>query len=342
MKRKHFIKSTIGLLAGTVFVSSFKSAEDLSQSTKKRIPKSLAKGDLIGITAPSGSIWNKSHIDKIKNILHAEGFRTKLGKTLYEQDGYLAGNDTLRANELMGFYVDKNIKAIVTMRGGWGCARILDRLDYTVIRNNPKILIGFSDITSLINAIYLRANVISFHGPCGYSSWGDFTMSQVIAALVNGKPYTMKNPNNYRKYLKTWVSGKAKGELIGGNLTVISAMVGTRFEPNWTNKILFLEEIGEEPYRVDRMLWQLKQAQVFDKINGLIIGSFKKCEPEEPHKSFSLEEVFAQHFSELNLPIYQGAAFGHITPKFTLPIGVLAEMDADKYTISTLEHSVRL
>lgn len=340
MKRKDFLKTSIGLAAGSALLSSFESSAHQDRLPPKIIPKGLVRGDLIGITAPSGSIWNKYHIEKIEGILHDQGFKTKVGETCYAQHGYLAGNDNLRATELMEFIADKSIKGIVTMRGGWGCARILDQLDYDVIRANPKIIVGFSDITSLVNAIYKHARIISYHGPCGYSSWGDFTMKNVIATMVKGEPFTMKNPSNYKSDLKTWVSGKAQGELVGGNLTVISAMVGTNHEPIWNNKILFLEEIGEEPYRVDRMLWQLKQADVFKQINGLVIGSFKKCNPEEPEKSFSLNEVFEQHFSRASFPVYQGAAIGHITPKFTLPIGVNAEIDADKMIIRTLERSV--
>lgn len=342
MKRSEFLKKSAGIVAGAAALSAFTTPDSEQSSPPKIVPKALVPGDLIGITAPSGSIWNKSHIDKIETILHEQGFKTKLGPTLYEQDGYLAGNDEMRAHELMEFYEDKSIKAIVTMRGGWGCARILDMLDYHVIRNNPKILIGFSDITSLVNAVYTRAGVVTYHGPCGYSSWGDFTMKCVKHALVSGKPFTLKNPENFQDDLKTWVGGKAKGELIGGNLTVVVSMIGTHYEPQWENKILFLEEIGEEPYRVDRMLWHMKQAGVFEKINGLVIGSFKNCQPEEPHKSFSLEEVFEQHFANASFPVYQGAAFGHITPKFTLPIGVLAEMDADAFSITTIERSSKV
>ena len=341
MKRNDFIKSTVGLIAASTVLSSFNNRPDAGQKDRtKIIPKGLLKGDIIALTAPAGSIWNRNHIEKMQTLLAEMGFKTRLGKTLYEQDGYLAGNDELRAAELMGFYEDKSIKAILTMRGGWGCARILDLLDYEIIRKNTKIIIGFSDITSLVNAIYTRSKVITFHGPCGYSSWGDFTQEQVTNALVLGKSFLMKNPSHHKSELKTWVSGKAKGELIGGNLTVILSLIGTAYEPNWYGKILCLEEIGEEPYRVDRMLWQMKQAGIFNKITGLIIGSFKNCEAEEPHKSFSLEEVFTQHFSDFRTPVYQGAAFGHIGPKFTLPIGVLAEMDADAFTIKTLEMSV--
>lgn len=340
MKRSKFLKTSATVIAGGMALTSFKSVEIEAKS--KVLPKALLKGDIIGITAPAGSIWNAAHIDKVQKILHDMGFQTRLGKTLYEQEGYLAGSDEMRASELMSFYKDKTISAILTMRGGWGCQRILDLIDFDIIKRNPKIIIGFSDITSLINVIYDQTGIISYHGPCGYSSWGDFTVEQVKNALVYGQPFTMKNPSNYKEDLKTWVSGKAQGELIGGNLTVLSALIGTKYAPNLRNKILFLEEIGEEPYRVDRMLWQLKQANVFREIKGLVLGSFRKCQPEEPEKSYQLAEVFDQHFSSLSIPVFQGAAIGHIAPKFTVPIGVLAEMDADGFTIKTLERSVRI
>lgn len=342
MKRKDFLKAGIGMAVGASAFSAFGTpTEPKKPALKKLLPVRLQPGDTIAITAPSGAIWNKKHIAKVETILQNEGFKTIKGKTLFQQDGYLAGTDKLRANELMQYFEDKSVKAILTMRGGWGCARLLDRLDYDLIRQNPKIIIGFSDITSLVNAIYTQTNLVTFHGPCGYSSWGDFTLNEVKKALVHDQPFLMKNPIHSDQTTKTWTSGRATGELIGGNLTVITSMIGTRFEPIWQNKLLFLEEIGEEPYRIDRMLWQLKQANVFQQINGLILGSFRKCSPEEPHKSFSLSQVFQQHFENTLFPVYEGASFGHIGPKFTLPIGVKAQMDADKFEIETLEKAVR-
>lgn len=341
MKRSQFITGTFGIIAGAAALSSFKQ-DDKYVYSDKLLPKALLPGDLIALTAPAGSIWNKLHIEKVEKILHSKGFKTVRGETLYAQDGYLAGSDLMRSEELMGFFADKNVKGIVTMRGGWGCGRILDLLDYTVIRQNPKMIVGFSDITSLVNAIFTKSNLVTFHGPCGYSSWDDFTLEQLTYSMIDGKPYVMKNPVEYETTYKTWVSGKAKGELIGGNLTVLTSLIGSKYEPIWSNKLLFLEEIGEEPYRVDRMLCQLKQNNVFNEITGLIIGSFKDCEPEEPEKSFTLIEVFNSYFKDLKIPIYQGAAIGHIVPKFSVPIGVLAEMDADNYTITTLERSVNL
>jgi len=336
MKRRKFILNSAGALAGAYALSSFNLKDDINSI----IPKGLIKGDVIGITGPAGSIWNKAHITKIEKILNDLGFKTRLGKTLYEQDGFLAGNDQMRAEELMDMFQDHSIKAILTMRGGWGCARILDLLDYNVIAKHPKVVMGFSDITSLVNAIYTKTGLVTFHGPCGYSSWGEFTTNEVIKSVVVGAPYKMINPSDNLEDLKVWSEGTAQGKLIGGNLTVVVSMVGTDFEPNWNNKILFLEEIKEEPYRVDRMLWQMKQAGVFNKIAGLVLGSFRKCTPEEPEKSFTLDEIFEQHFSKAKFPVYQGASFGHIAPKFTLPIGVMAEMNTADFTITTLEKSV--
>ncbi|MEO9533501.1 MAG: LD-carboxypeptidase [Crocinitomicaceae bacterium] len=338
MKRRKFILNASAIALGAYTLSSLQQDDKNNFPTIK--PKGLIKGDLIGITAPAGCIWNKAHVSKIEGILKDLGFRTKVGKTVYQQVGYLAGSDEMRANELMEMFEDNSIRAILTMRGGWGCSRILDLLDYEKIKTKPKVLMGFSDITSLVNAIYSKTGLVTYHGPCGYSSWGDFSTQQVINSVVKGVPFTMENPSDNREDLKVWSSGQAQGELVGGNLTVMVSMIGTQYEPNWNGKLLFLEEISEEPYRVDRMLWQMRQAGIFKKINGLVIGSFRKCNPEEPEKSFTLAEVFEQHFKNASFPVYQGASFGHIAPKFTLPIGIKAEMDTSSFTIQTLEKSV--
>lgn len=338
--RKKFIQSSAGIIAGSYLLSSAQSEETIKRLTI--IPESLKKGDLVAMTGPSGSIWNKDHIAKTEQIMADWGLKTIAGQTLYEQDGYLAGNDKLRAEEFMGFIKNPEVKAILTMRGGWGCGRILDLLDYDIIRENPKIIMGFSDITSLINAVYLRSGIITYHGPCGYSSWGDFTRYHVAKILVSGSPYTLVNPKDHIADLNTYTPGKSKGHLVGGNLTVLTSMIGTPYEPIWKDSILFIEEIGEEPYRIDRMLWQMKHAGVFSAIKGLVMGSFHDCFPEEPEKSFSLEEVLEQHFTDASFPVYGGATFGHMAPKFTLPIGVEVELDATNHSIKLLGQSTLL
>lgn len=338
MKRRQFIKTTTLLTAGGLILPSF---TEINQAEQGKItPKRLIKGDTIALTAPAGAIFNTSHIEKIEKKLHYLGFKTIRGKTLFLQEGYLAGDDKLRVNELHQFFKNPKIKAILAMRGGWGCARILDLLDYDLIKSNPKILMGYSDITSLLIAINKQTGLITYHGPMGYSSWKTFSTQQVTDVLVKGEPFKMMNPKDYQKDLITLTSGKAVGELVGGNLTVVTSLVGTKYEPNWKNKILFLEETHEEPYKIDRMLWQLKLAGIFEQINGCVLGSFNKCEPEEPQKSFSLEEVLNQHFKNKKFPVYKGATFGHLIPKFTLPIGIKVKLNSDDFYIELLEKSV--
>jgi muramoyltetrapeptide carboxypeptidase len=337
MERRKFIKNTGILAAGVTALSSFTSTPSQPQQI---IPKALRRGDTIALTAPAGAIFNTSHIEKIEKRLKGLGFKTLRGQTLFEQDGFLAGSDDFRTKELHDLFKNKTVNAILSMRGGWGCARILDKLDYNLITANPKIIIGYSDITSLLIAITEKTGLITYHGPVGYSSWKDFSTEQVMNTLAGGSPFTMKNPSFHLKDLETLTSGKASGKLVGGNLTVVASMIGTNHEPDWQNKILFLEETGEEPYRVDRLLWQLKQAGVFKKVSGVVLGAFTKCEAEELSKSFSLSEILDQHFKNTTFPVYKGAAFGHIVPKFTLPIGVNTQINADDFSINLLEKSV--
>jgi muramoyltetrapeptide carboxypeptidase len=339
MKRRKFIKNTSLLTIGGLIFSSFTNTE--LEPLKKIKPVRLKKGDTIALIAPAGAVFNKTHIEKIEKRLTSLGFKTKRGKTLFLQEGYLAGDDTLRAKELNGFFKDPSVNAILAMRGGWGCARILDMIDYELIKKNPKIIMGYSDITALLIAITTKTGLITFHGPMGYSSWKQFSTQQVLNVLVEGKPYKLFNPENYLEGLVTLSAGKSSGELIGGNLTVITSLIGTKYEPDWSNKILFLEETSEEPYRIDRMLWQLKLAGVYNKINGCVLGAFNKCDPEEPQKSFSLNQVLNQHFKHQKFPVYKGAAFGHIVPKFTLPIGAKVKINANDFYIELMEKSVK-
>ena len=327
MRRRKFILNTAGIALGDYALSSLQSEERPTLPTIK--PKGLIKGDLIGITAPAGCIWNLAHVSKIEKILADLGFRTAVGKTVNEQIGFLAGNDEMRANELMEMYQNKSIRAILTMRGCWGCARILDLLDYEIIKSNPKVLMGFSDITSLINAIYTKTGMVTYHGPCGYSSWGDFSTQQVINSVVKGVPFTMKNPDDNLEDLNIWSAGKAQGELVGGNLTVVASMIGTNFEPNWKGKLLFLEEISEEPYRVDRMLWQMKQAGVFNKINGLIIGELVDMEDTDPSFGKSTDEIVMDICGDMDIPIITNFPCGHGKYQATLPISIPVELNAN-------------
>jgi muramoyltetrapeptide carboxypeptidase len=303
-------------------------------------PPALKKGDTIAITSPAGAIWNPETVPKFKAILEGLGFRVKLGKTLTERNGYFAGNDELRARELNELFIDKSVQGIFCAKGGWGCARLLDNIDYFNVRTNPKVMMGFSDITSLLVALQVRTGLVTFHGPVGNSGWNDFSTGYLKSVLMN-KELTFYPPGPKENDVPVvFHPGKAKGILVGGNLSVIAGIIGSTYLPDWKNKILFLEETEEEPYSIDRMLTQLKLAGVFKGLSGIIVGKCVKCEAEEPSQSFTFMEVLEQHIKPLSIPAYYGSMIGHIENKFTVPIGVLAEMDAGKGTFKLLEPAV--
>jgi muramoyltetrapeptide carboxypeptidase len=300
-------------------------------------PRALKPGDTIAISSPAGAVWDDTQVEKFVSILQNLGFKIKLGQTLKEKYGYFAGTDELRAQEINNFFADKEVAAIFCMKGGWGCARILEQINYVTVKNNPKILLGFSDITSLLIAINSKTGLITFHGPVGNSGWNDFTVDYFSRVLVGNEKVSFGYPETDADKHYTLFPGKAKGILVGGNLSVLAGMIGSDFVPDWKNKILFLEETGEEPYRIDRMLTQLKLAGVLQNISGFVFGKCVKCDAEEPEKAFTLQQVLEQHILPLKIPAFYGAMIGHIADKYTVPIGIEAEMDASKGKISLLE-----
>lgn len=338
--RRNFIKVT-GLITASALVTPLNAIEKIEATEVSKIkPPALKAGDTVAITSPAGAVWDENQVETFTNILKSFGFNVVHGKTLKEKFGYFAGTDDLRANELNNFFADKKIKCIFCMKGGWGCARILDKIDYDVIKKNPKVLIGFSDITALLLAITHKTGLITFHGPVGNSGWNDFTKNVFTNVTMLTKPFNF--PENPASEDKPFVinSGKASGELVGGNLTVLSALIGSTYLPDWKNKILFLEEAKEEPYSIDRMLTQLKLSGVLDNISGFVFGKCAKCLAEEPQKAFTFHEIILQHIQPLKIPAFYGAMIGHIENKLTVPLGINATMDADKGIISLEESSV--
>lgn len=326
-QRRDFIKKA-GAAVLSLPLLGFSSANEENTPLPIIKPPALKPGDTIAVTAPAGAIFHHSYIDKFTLILQNLGFKVKLGKTLTEKYGYLAGSDELRANELNSFFKDDKISGIIAMRGGWGCARILPMLGYELMREQPKVLMGFSDITSLLMAAYTKAGLVTFHGPVGYSGWNEFSLGYVKRTLIDKETVIMLQPAFCKDKLCTITKGQAKGILMGGNLAVVASLLGTPYAPDWNNKILFLEETTEEVYRIDRLLTQLKLAGVLDKINGFIFGECVKCDPEEPEKSLTLMQVFDDHIKPLGIPSFYGSMIGHIENKFTLPVGIEAEVDA--------------
>jgi len=336
--RRNFLRLTGALAAVSVLNQSF--TWQPTDFTKKAIkPARLKKGDKVAITSPAGAVWDEKQIEVFTKILEGFGFEVVLGKiTLKEKFGYFSGTDEARAKELNELFADKTIDGIFSMKGGWGCARLLDKLDYKTIESNPKVLIGFSDITTLLNAIYAKTGLVTFHGPVGNSGWNDFTSTAFKKVIMEGAAYEMPilDKTNFVCVNK----GIAKGELIGGNLTVLSGIVGSKYLPSFKNKILFLEEAKEEPYSIDRMLTQLKLSGALDEISGFVFGKCSKCDAEEPQKAFTFAEVIEQHIKPLGIPAITGAAFGHTENKLTLPIGIMAELNAEKGLLKLSEGAV--
>ncbi len=338
--RRHFIKST-GLIAAA---SLFNPNETFSQTTileKEKIkPQALKSGDTIAITSPAGAVWDNSQVETFTAILKGFGFNVIHGKTLTEKFGYFAGTDELRANELNELFANKLVKGIFCMKGGWGCARLLDKIDYALIEKNPKVFIGFSDITALLIAITAKTGLITFHGPVGNSGWNDFTKSIFMNVVMTAKALQFPENPTVENASVIITPGKATGELVGGNLTVITSIIGSGYLPDWKNKLLFLEEVKEEPYSIDRMLTQLKLCGALNSISGFVFGKCAKCLAEEPLKSFTFHEVLLQHIQPLGIPAFYGAMIGHIENKLTIPLGIKASIDSEKGTISLNENAV--
>lgn len=344
MQRRSFIKlvSTVAALTAIPKIYSNVSTQYIIKSAR------LKPGDTLGLIAP-GSYISEDELKDSKENLEKLGYKVFYDDRILSKTGYLAGTDESRAEEVNSMFADKNVQGIICARGGYGCARILPMLDYNLIKSNPKVLIGYSDVTALLNGIYVETGLVTFHGPVGISSFNDFSVTyfnEVLVhpekdlVLISAKGEDEKDNSG----IKTIVSGKAVGELIGGNLSVLNSLIGTKYDFNGEGKIVFLEEIGEEPYRIDRMLTQLIQSGKFDKAAGIAMGVFKDCEPKEKDPSFSMSfslmEVLFDRLSNLNIPVIYGMSFGHIKNKFTLPIGIKAELDTINQTLTLLENSV--
>lgn len=307
-------------------------------------PKALAEGSTIAICAPASGVSRGEELDAAAALRNL-GFKVKLGKYLNKGYGYLSAKDEERGEEFMGFVRDPEVNAIMAVRGGYGVMRMLPFVDFEEIRRNPKIVMGYSDITALVNPIYQKSGVIAFHGPVASSTFDSYTLDSfrrtVMAASAAG---TFNESDEFQGSVfgsaraSTIVSGKAQGRLVGGNLSLVTALMGTPYEIDTAGKILFLEEIEEEPYRVDRMLMTLILSGKLSDCAGVALGRFTKCEANsrggEFNLSLQLEEVVRGLLEPLKIPTVYGLSIGHIRSKLTVPVGGLATMDADQKTIT--------
>jgi muramoyltetrapeptide carboxypeptidase len=341
MKRRDLLKGIVTL----PFLAETMLSQKMIQP-KLIKPKRLSSGETVGIIAPSSGI-DQADLDKSLQNMADLGFKTKLGKSVSKVNGFLAGTDKERLEDLHWAFADKTIDAVWCIRGGYGATRFLPQIDFKLIKKNPKIFIGYSDITALHTAIYQNCGLVTFHGPVAASTYSDYAKKHVVNTLMNpSAPYKIElSPDNVAKEaiaFKTEVitKGKAKGKLIGGNLSLLTAMSGTPYGLRETKgKLLFIEDVGEKPYRLDRMFVQLKQSINLRELAGIALGVFAECDAPDD-KSQNVLDVVKDQLGNLGIPVIYGLSFGHIRDQFTLPIGIEAELDTENAAITFLESGV--
>jgi muramoyltetrapeptide carboxypeptidase len=350
-------RALVGLAAGAASVA-FASAGQASAMVRSRSavatppelvrPARLSAGDVVGLVDPASATWEPIDIDIVEDTLAALGLVAKRGPHLLDRRGSLAGADRDRAADVMAMFADPAVKAVLPVRGGWGCARILPHLDFDTIRRNPKVIMGYSDLTALLLAIHARTGLVTFHGPNGASEWNATSADFFRRVVLQGEAVTFTNPREKGETLaqteyriKTITPGVARGRLLGGNLSVLTALLGSPFLPDFRDAILFLEDVNEAPYRIDRMLTQLSLAGVLKGARAVVWGTCHECEPDGGFGSATIPDLLDDHVKPLGVPAWRGALVGHIDRQFTLPIGAEVEVDAAVGSMRMLAPAVR-
>ncbi|ERT07860.1 LD-carboxypeptidase family protein [Lyngbya aestuarii BL J] len=336
MNRRQFLSR----FGHSLLLTQFSPISPITANSSPKIlkPSRLKIGDTVGLVTPASPI-KKSHIKFIQLQLAQQGLKIKVAPHALDEYGYLAGVDRDRAADINAFFADGSVQALISTGGGWGSSRILPFLDYDLIRRNPKIILGYSDITALLVAIYSRSGLTTFHGLLGTSVWNEFSVAYLRRLLFNAEAITFQNPAEVR--VETITPGQARGRLVGGNLSVIGGLVGSGFLPDWNQAILFVEDVGEDIYRVDRMLNHLRLAGILEQLGGFIFGQCTRClDEEDDSPTLSLWQVLNDHIRPLGIPAWYGSMIGHIRNQFTVPLGVEVEIDANLGIIKMLESAV--
>lgn len=320
------------------------------KATKAIKPERLRRGDVVGIVTPASAPPDPRVIDYSVKTLRQLGFKPRLARNARKRHGFLAGSDAERANDLMQMFADDRVKAIFCIRGGYGTARLLPLLDYRYIRQHPKILIGYSDITTLHCALLKKANLISFHGPMlnaelAAGKLPAFTVNSLLRTVTQAAPAGSLRAGFRRKTIQVLRRGVVSGELVGGNAAVLCTTLGTPFQPDFRRKILFLEDLDEKPYRYDRLLTHLLNADVLQQVAGIAVGINVDCVDPKAKRSReyrqTLEDVLRERLLPLNVPVVVGLPFGHQPWNATLPVGVRARLDADNGDLIITEAAVQ-
>jgi muramoyltetrapeptide carboxypeptidase len=303
-------------------------------------PKALHAGDTVGLITPSSYVSDPDRLALAERTIRYFGLRMKMGRNVGKRAGYLGGSIQERLDDLHQMFGDSEVNAVFAIRGGYGSEQLLDRIDYDLIRRNPKVFLGYSDITALHLAIQKKAGLVTFHGPVVLSRFAEYTQkyfrkalfsTEAIGAVANPPDSDPLRPNHMLRVIRP---GKASGPLTGGNLTLISTTMGTPYEIETRGRILFLEDVDEQPYSIDRMLTQLRLAGKFDGVAGIIFGECHDCRPRDYQPSFestfSLGEVLDNILGKAPVPVLSGLTVGHTDDQATLPLGVMSTLDTEK------------
>lgn len=346
MQRRQFL-SSLALATAVPGLMSSSSAEpktphNASKGMQPILPRRLQAGMNIGVVAPSSNAWENRDVEYALDVVRSLGFNAIPGAHLFKRHGYLAGSDLERAADLNQMFANPDIQGIFCIRGGYGASRILPMLDYDTIKANPKVLLGYSDITALHLAIHTLTGLITFHGPIAGQQFTAYTYKEFRRILMQAEhptplaapPEFPEAPGQAERHnrLTTFVPGRATGPLIGGNLSLVTSLMGTPYQPDFRGKILFLEDVSEPPYSVDRMLTQLWLAGVFEQVSGVVFGKFTDYRADAP--SLSMEEVIAQRCADLSIPVIRGLMIGHVDDQSVIPVGASAELNADAGTLT--------
>ncbi|ANU10073.1 LD-carboxypeptidase [Planococcus antarcticus DSM 14505] len=302
----------------------------------RKLPKRLKKGDLVGVIAPS-SPPDQESLQRALPFLEELGLTIKLGKSVSATHGYLAGTDEERLADLHAMFEDPEVSGIFCAGGGYGAARLADKIDYAMIKENPKVFWGYSDISFLHTAIGEYADLVTFHGPMLASDVGKPEFHERSGRMFGQlfKPFELHYTEEVAP-LETIIGGIVQGAMVGGNLSLIRSAIGTKFDLDVKGKILLIEDIDKEPYEVDGILNQMRMSRKFDEAAGIVIGDFKNAEPKKRKASLTMDQVFNDYFGALKIPVVKGFKIGHCEPHFSVPLGTLARLDGDAKTLTIL------
>lgn len=335
--RRKVISGLSGLLAAAMLHTELALARNASGTIAR-----LRPGDTVGVIAPASPSYGLEQIEGIKATITGMGLVPKVGAHASDRYGYLAGTDQDRAADVQAMFADESVRAIFAIRGGWGCARLLPLLDWKLIAANPKLMIGSSDITAFHLAIAAKTDFASMHAPNSANRWDTLSWNSFWQMAFAGQTPLLAQPDTSgmdaallpRWQIDTIRPGKASGRLLGGNLSVLTALVGTPWMPDFDGAILFLEDVGEAEYRIDRMLSQLALSGILGKLAGVIFGQCTRCSSELPdYAGFTIPQLLRQYFEPLGIPAFAGANIGHVSNQLSLPVGAQVSMNAKAGTI---------